>query len=120
MTGNIKGDDLFLGNWGLRQIMNAYDHLPPDIRAAIAYADDQYSVEELFKDPYFNRMSHEELLSFLWENADGFEIRYPQHVRVQYRKARAASYRNHPFSGWDFGGDSVEVFHGRNPFGPIR
>ena len=120
MSGNNDSQDLFEGNWSLRQIMNAYDHLPPDIRAAIAYADDQYSVEELFVDPRYSRMPYEELLQFLWESSDGFEIRYPYHVRIQYERTRAASYRNHYVSGWDLGRDSVEVLHGRDPFGPLR
>lgn len=100
--------------------MDAYDNFPPDIRAAIAYADDNYSIEELYKAPEIRQMTREELLNFLWENADGFEIRYPYHVRVQYRKARAAPYRNNPFSDWDPRRYSLEVLYGRDPFGPLR
>lgn len=123
MSGNFnlaEGDEGFEGHWTLKQSMEAYDRLRPEFRAAIAYADARYSIEELYTAPDIRRMTHDELLAFLWEHSDGFEIRYPQYARVQYERARAASYRNHYGSDWDLGGDSVEILHGRYPFGPLR
>lgn len=100
--------------------MEMFDRLPRVIREAIAYADNNYSIEEIFTDPNIILMSREELLIFLWEHSDGFEIRYPHHVRVQYERARTASYRNRYVSGWGLGRDSVEVLYGLDPFGPLR
>lgn len=122
MTGNTNApdDELFFGNWNSKQNMEAYDRLRPEFRAAIAYADDRYSIEELYTAPEFRGMTYDKILTFLWEHSDGFEIRYPYHVRVQYERVRAASYRNNYGSDWDLGRDSVEIFHGRGPSGPVR
>lgn len=119
-NSNVSDGELFFGNWNSKQNMEAYDRLRPEFRAAIAYADDRYSIEELFTAPDIRRMTHDELLTFLWEHSDGFEIRYPYHVRIQYERARAASYRNHYGCDWVLRGDSVEIFHGRSPSGPVR
>lgn len=122
MTGNTNAPDdkLFFGNWNSKQNMEAYDRLRPEFRAAIAYADYRYSIEELYTAPEFRGMTHDKLLTFLWEHSDGFEIRYPYHVRVQYERARAASYRNNYGSDWDPRRYGMEVFNGRDSFGPLR
>lgn len=119
-NGNFEKDDGFFGNWNSKQNMEAYDRLRPEFRAAIAYADARYSIEELYTAPEFRGMTHDKLLTFLWEHSDGFEIRYPYHVRVQYERARAALYRNNYVSDWDPWGHGMEVRHGRYPFGPLR
>lgn len=123
MSGNFnlaEGDEGFEGHWTLEQSMEAYDRLRPEFRAAIAYADARYSIEELYTAPDIRRMTHDEILTFLWEHSDGFEIRYPYRVRVQYERVRAASYRNNYVSDWDPWGHGMEVRHGRGPSGPLR
>lgn len=120
MGNNTGTGELFEGNWSKQENMEMFDRLPRCIREAIAYADDNYSIEEIYTSPFFRDFTREELLNFIWESSDGFEIRYPHHVRVQYARARAAFYRNR-YERYGSGGcDSLEILHGSDPAGPIR
>ncbi len=120
MANNAGTGELFEGIWGSAEDMEMFDRLPRPIREAIAYADNNYSIEEIYTSPFFRDFSREELVNFIWENSDGFEIRYPNHVRVQYERARAASYRNRYERYRTERGFGLDILYGSDSPRPLR